>query len=251
MTPVATYRENATDYQPTLERENGVYRGVKFFHIAGAANIADTYQAVGLPAQGDPYDATTPQCRASRYTPERLAGAGGFWKMRVEFVEPGGGGGGVVIPEPGLVVSTFVSQYRSSENVNRNIENTRDLTSDGTGVPKLVNAMTIVITTYSDQVPLLAPLIELSDSPKVNSQDLVLPNLLGSDQTLTVPAGQLLYAGFTPSYEGGLFVVRHELLWSRQWTAMRYPTGPDGVVDGPPEVLNVYEAADFVAVIGG
>lgn len=248
----ATARENAGAQRWELVREGGVYRGVKHYAVSGASNLAAALAADGLPATGDAFDATLPQCRANRFTPTAEPGAHSFYFVRVDYREDSATGGSGVTPEDGLVVTTTLEQSRTTEQVNLDVNQLGQLTHDGSGVPKIVNAVTLRVTSFSVAVPDLGPLLELSDSPKVNSLPISLPRFLGSEDTLDLDAGQVLYAGFRPYRQGEFFVVEHELLLRRDWKHRKYPVDASGEPSGGViELFDVYEQADFVAVLGG
>jgi len=230
-------------------RERGRLRGVKWFLVLDAPGFADAHSADALPAMGDPYDPQYPLLKAARFTPYEEPGRWGAWHMRVDYLEDDDTG---VTPGEGLRVTTSLEQSRTTETVDADVTLSNRLTHDGSGVPKLVNAMTLRVLTFSRALPDIAPLIELSDAPKVNSSALTLPNFLGSDQTMSVGAGQLLYGGFRPTRQGEFFVIEHELLLRRSWKHIKYPVDADGQpAGGQAEELDVYEQADFLAVIGG
>jgi hypothetical protein len=237
--------------RPELVREMGRLRGTVYYRVTGANSFAEAYAADGLPATGDPFDEQHAFVRAYRYAPEPLPGSGGMWRMRVEYKEDGDGAGDIT-PAEGLRVTTAFEQNRTTETVDADATLTHKLTHDGSGVPKIVNAITLRVVTFSTSVPDIAPLIELSDSPKVNSAPVTLPAFLGSEQTLLIPEGQLLYAGFRPYRQGEFYVVEHELMLRRDWRHHKYPVDANGEpVGGVIERLDVYETADFVAALGG
>ena len=252
MPPTATKIENAGPQRPQLWREDGAYRGVVYYLVRSAPGFADAHAADGLPADGDPFDAEHPDVRAYRFTPEMEEGRHGAWFMRVDYRQDGSGPYGGVTPADGVRVTTLLEQSRTTETVDTDVTFSSRLTHDGSGVPKIVNAMTLRVTSFSTAVPDIAPLVELSDSPKVNDQQLQLPRFLGGPDPLIIDAGQLLYAGFKPYKQGAFYVVEHELLLRRTWKHEKYPVDANGEPSGGLiEELDVYEEADFVAVIGG
>jgi len=249
MPPTATPKRNAGEQRWEVVRERGRLRGTKWFLVREAPGFADVHGADGLPATGDPFDAQFPLLKAARYTPFEEPGRWGVWHMRVDYLEDDDSG---VTPSEGLRVTTSLEQSRTTETVDADVTLTNRLTHDGSGVPKLVNAMTLRVLTFSRALPDITPLVELSDAPKVNSTALVLPNFLGSDQPMQVQAGQLLYAGFRPTRQGEFFVIEHELMLRRSWKHIKYPVDADGLPSGGvAQELDMYESADFVAVIGG
>ena len=249
MPATATPRENTGDYRPTLTREDGVLRGTRYYAVVGASSLADALLADGLPATGDPYDAGMAQLLASRFEPMLEPGAHGFYRVRVDYREDNPQDGSIT-PGEGVAVTTLIEQSRVTENVDYDVTLTVKLTHDGSGVPKLLNAMTVRVTTYSASVPDLAALVALSDPPTVNDAAVALPRLLGSNQTLNADAGQLLYAGFRLFRQGEFFGTEHELMLRRNWLVPKWPRDAEGNPVGGATLYPIYEEADFSAVIG-
>lgn len=247
----ATYIQNASSgYTTDLTRDRGVFSGHKHFQIKDASTIGETFEAVDLPVDGDPFDALHPNCKARTFTPALLPGSHGMWKMRVGYGEDIGED---VTPAEGLELTTTLEQSRSSVNVNESWdeENPFTLTNDGVGVPKLINVLSLQVIQYSTNLPDLAPLMALSDSPKINKKPLTLIRFLGvEDATISFEAKQLLYAGFSIAREGGYFVVRHELQARRSWENKRHFMDSNNKPTGVVEISDVYEPVDFVGKLG-
>lgn len=250
MPPTATRRENATDFRPGLTREDGVLRGHVYYFVEGASSLSQALLADGLPDTGDPWDAELTGLKASRFTPEVLPGSHGHHRVRVEYREDRPEFGEIT-PAEGLRVTTMLEQSRTTENVDLDITLLNALTHDGSGVPKIVNAMSLAVTDYSTDVIDVDPLVELSDPPKVNAAAITLRGWLGSEQSRAFPAGQLLYAGFRPFRQGEFFGMEHTLLLRRDWKHRKYPVDANGDPSGGNiEVLDMYQAVDFLAVMG-
>ena len=226
-----------------------MYRGTRYWEVRGASSLADALAADGLPATGDPFDATLAQLKASRFEPTLEPGKHGFYRVRVEYREDNPQDGSIT-PADGVAVTTLIEQSRVTENVDYDVTLTTKLTHDGSGVPKLLNAMTVRVTTFSSTVPDLAALVLLSDPPTVNDAPVSLPRLMGSEQTLDIDSGQLLYGGFRLFRQGEFFGVEHELLLRRTWQVPKWPRDPEGNPVGGATLYPIYEAADFGTVIG-
>lgn len=254
MPPTATLIENSGPQRPRLVRTAGVFSGTRHYMIENAATLGDTYNAIGLPAAGSPWDQDHPQCKARVYDPVLAPGPSGVYFMRVDY-------GQDTLTEytadPELVITTTLEQNASSETVDFDPEGLKSQTNDGRGVPKMVSSLSLTVLKFFEDLPNIEPFLELSDEPKVNSDQVTLQNFMNSGQALVVPEEQLLYTHFTLGYEQGLFTVRHHLQRRRFWFNQRPMLDASGkqrinpgTQKGMFEVVEVYEYAPMMGVIG-
>lgn len=194
---------------------------------------------------GDAWDPDRPTLRARNFRPKREPGK--HFCMQVEYGEEAGSNG-TTTPQPDYRTTTSVEAESASESVKYDVTGMNQLGEDGT--TKLLTAITFRVRQYTSALPNLGALHLLCDEPKLNESDVVLPNLFGTSQGVTVAAGQLLYKGFRITREGDLFLTEHELLWRRDWRwfGVIVDESMRPIASYIPQ--NIYDPADFVAVFG-
>lgn len=241
MPPTATLLDNTDDYRMELEETDGILAGVKVYRVADAVSIEEARAAAGLPVRGAPWSAAYPQVKAYGFTPEREPGRTWFRvtaRYRQDTAE-------VFTPTDGFRATTEILASEISQQALFGVNGER-LTPDGSGVSLMATAIGFQVAEYSDTLPSLAqPVALCTPFPKVSDGEVVLPNVLASGVSITVPAGQLLYRSFSLGRDGDLFVLRHRLLRAESWKIPRRET--DAAGDGGPTTteLDAYLAAAF------
>lgn len=234
-----------TRYPWSLKLTRDGFRGKRFYRVR-CPKIEDAFEATGMPIIGEPWSATRPDVWCVGIDP-RDERAGGEWKIvEVEYETNNG-----QIPYVDTTTTTRLVHANTTRNVTHDI-NCKKIDSDGRGETKILSTLFYEVTQYFTNLPDLIVYHTLCDEPKVNANPQVMGNLFGSGESVTVPAGQLLFAGFRVERQDRLFVITSTLHWRRDWHAYRAIEGPSGLCDDPGNLntFDIYETADFGGVIG-
>lgn len=256
MPPTAVLRENADQLRPTLTRNAGSFVGSRHFDIFDAVDLDDCYNAVGLPEKGQIWSPARPKVKARFFDPVYQPGPVPFYICKVQYREDTPT---QYTADPDLIITTM-SQNSTSMMVDRetrDVPNPKRLTNDKRGVPRMLTTLSFEVVQFFETLPDIEPYMLLSDEPKVNSDEVILQNFMNSGSSITVPIGQLLYAGFAIGYEQELFTIRHRLERLRSWKNHRPIEDANGnqrldpvTSKGVFELADIYETAPFGGVVG-
>ena len=244
MPPTATLIEDGGERRVRFTRSAGVFIGTRHYRIDGATSIEDCFNATGLPEAGQIWSAEYNKVKARVFDPTREPGPIPFYFMRIDYREDSLT---QYTADPELKITTTLTQSSTSEMVDREVRdvpNPKKLTNDGRGVPKMLTSISFEYLEFFTELPSIDPYLALSDEPKVNSDAVILKNFVNSGSDITVPAGQLLYAGFAIGQEQGLFTIRHRLERRRDWKNYRPVEDASGKQVIGPDNKGVFEAAD-------
>lgn len=182
---------------------------------------------------GAPFSAGLPQCQCSQLTTRYLfgkddaSGSGGVSVVRCEFSEPGSNG---TLPPPQIGLKyTILGSQSGNQTVYADIRAPSDPGSppnplsfplhNGDGISKAVGLLTAKVYSYipTTTFPDLARIARLNRRRPVNSDNLTLPNILGTTFPVFLAAGQCQYDGFSHNLVGAAGGVRaieiiHDLL---------------------------------------
>lgn len=241
--PTASLINDDQKYPNALGRNRDGLTGTRFYRV-DCATHDEALAADGLPVLGDPWSQSRLRLQLDELDARRERMGGNWFIVRAQYRINTG-----QIPAVGPGVVTRIIPSTTTRNVNFDITGTRKLTSDGRGVPRLVTVTLFEVVRYFTEMPNLTPYRNITDEPKLNAGGVALPNLFGSGTNLSVAAGELLYAKFTPASEGELFSIRSELHWRRDWRHYKNAETPAGEPAGAQEALDLYESGDFTGLL--
>lgn len=202
-----------------LEGPEG-WRGVKHYRV----NTHDEVAAVrACPARGTPYSADLPECvliaKTSRYLAKRdIEGTdppeGGITIVRCDYQEPIAGSVAVP-PEPGVKYTELLSGTET-QTVFYEPFPTGPLPplANGEGAAVKYGVITARVHAWipKNSEPDLKRLIRLARRKMLNEDEVELPRVWGTGQTLRMDPYQVMYEGFSgPTARGNALEIVHEL----------------------------------------
>ena len=245
--PTATFINEPSKYPERVRREDGRLVGERFMRVK-ASDVVLAVTAVGIPPDGSPWGAIYPNLRVYGVEPIYERKGGEWWMLKVKYRT---GQGVDHVPAADLKVVTQIVQENTTARVFYSLDG-KPVGVAGQGVPKLLTALRFVLTTYHTELPNFGAILEISDPPTINEDEVILANVLNTGQSISVPEGQLRYSGTTFGNAGELVRLEHTLHRRRSWQVEQRPEGLDGTVNtiADPELLDIYMTEPFMPVLG-